>query len=154
MPQFSDRDLLAHQVSLRPDDWLRKRVFMPKLHFAFVPYFSGSDIYFSLRIKPNKEKTPDTLKYTWHLRARGNEELYSSGSGVAVTSDKEYKTRLLLGHFSFTDEYRLDLRVTRGNEQQSDNVADFEVTSRASVEKDFLLITLSLVIGVVIGALT
>jgi len=154
MPQFSDRNFFGHQVCLRPDDWLRKPVFMPKLHFAFMPYFSGSDISFSLRIKPNKGKTPDTLKYTWYLRERGNEELYNSGSGVAVISDKEYKARLFLGHFSFTNEYKLDLKVTRGDEQQSDNVGDFEATSRASVEKSFLWIVLSLVIGIVIGKLT
>ena len=154
MSQFSDRNFFGHQVCLRPDDWLRKRFFMPKLHFAFVPYFSGSDISFSLCIKPNEGKKPDTLKYTWYLSARGDKEPFKSDSDVAVISDKEYETKLFLGHFSFTNEYKLDLKVTRANTQQFDTVADFEVTSRAIVEKNFWWIILSLVIGVIIGKLT
>lgn len=151
MSQFSDRDFFGYRVCVRPDDWLRKRTVMPKLHFTVVPYFSGSDISFSLCVKPNKERSPSTLKYTWHLRKKGEEEPCNSGSGIAVVSNEKYPTKLFLGHFSFTDEYMLDLKVTRGDEQESQNVADFEVTSRATLLKDFWLVILALVIGIIIG---
>lgn len=135
MPQFLDRTFHGYRVYVRPDDWLRKPFVVPKLHFvAFFPYLSGSDIYFSVHIKLNEEKKdepPVTLKYTWYLRTKDGGKTCNSGDGIAVISDKEYKTRLFLGNFPFTGEYKLDLKVTCDNNTQLDNVASFEVTSRA-----------------------
>ena len=157
MAQFLDRDFFGYQVCLRPDDWLRKRLVVPKLHFvALFPYFSGSDIYFSLRIKPNKEirgRPPTTIKYTWYLSKRGDKEHCNSDSGVAEVADKKYKTRLFLGSFSFTDEYKLDLEVTRDNEPQSDNVANFEVTSRANFDLKLLWLLIGAVITIIGGVI-
>ena len=156
MAQFLDRDFWGYQVRLRPDDWLRKRLVVPKLHFvALFPYFSGSVIHFSLHIRPGKEirgQFPTTLKYTWYLSKRGDKEPCSSGSGVAET-DKGDTKRLALGNFSFTDEYKLDLEVTRDDESQSDNVANFEVTSRADFDLRLLWLLVGAVLAIIGGVI-
>lgn len=157
MAQFLDRDFWGYQVRLRPDDWLRKRLVVPKLHFvALFPYFSGSVIHFSLHIKPSKEirgQPPTTLKYTWYLSKRDDKEPCNNDSGVAEVADKGDKKRLSLGSFPFTDEYKLDLEITRDDELQSDNVANFEVTSRADFNLKFLWLLVGAVLTIIGGVI-
>jgi len=154
MPQFSDRDFFGHQICLRPEDWLRKRTFVPVLNMTMVPYFYGSDIYFILRIKPNKGKTTKTLKYTWYLLKKDDKKPCNSGAGIAVVSSKEYKAKLFLGHLSYTYEYKVDIEVSMNSEMHKETMADFETTSRAIAEWKVFWFLVGVIVTIVVGFLT
>jgi hypothetical protein len=79
---------------------------------------------------------------------KGSDLPEHEGEGVVKSPDMSANTHNLnLGHFPFTDEYRLDLEVCAGHMVRRQTVLDFELLSRSSA----IINGWWLIIGAVIG---
>ena len=152
MSQFSDRIFWGYQVSVRPHgDFLRK-VIIPKWNISFMPYFAGADIVFKLKIKPTKSAIScSDLKYEWYLFKKDDEEPCELGLCTTLSPVQVHENLINLKHFSYTNEYRLDLKVTANERELTQTVADFEITSRASVQLTFVWTMIGFIVGFILG---
>jgi hypothetical protein len=157
MSQFLDRGFFDYGFTLRPNDRVRSIVRIPFLNLELVPYFIGSDISVKLRIKPTSKAKPNILCYEWRLFKKNSPDLVNSGKGVAdMTKTNDHKTNLFLTHFSYTDEYSVDMNVTANGqtESQSQTMLDLEITSRASVMMNWWWLVLGGAVGFLLGKIT
>jgi hypothetical protein len=149
MSQFSPRAYSGFKVITTPNDWLRRWLIVPLLYLELLPYFSGADIVFDVKMIRQRNDKLKPFNYKWNLYKKGSENAERSGSGANTKPSKVFRTKLHIGHFSYTDEYRLDLTIEQNGSTESHTVADFEITSRA----DMLLNGWWLIIGGVAGYL-
>ncbi|HEX9896743.1 MAG TPA: hypothetical protein VGA85_03675 [Dehalococcoidales bacterium] len=156
MSQFSDREFYGYAIALRPNDWLRSWFRILGLNLDLMPYFSGCDIYFNFIIAPTKRAIPSpSIKYTWQLYKKGgNNQADANGSGSISNLTIKHKKKLFIGHFSYTDEYRLELEVELGGEKEDQTVADFEITSRAGALMNGWLLVIGGLVGYLLGRIT
>ena len=156
MSQFSPRIYFnEYRVTARPNDNFRRHL-IPRLNLGILPYFNGADILFDLSILPIKRKTTlPILKYSLYLsKKRGNALIPIASNTIANVTHKAYKTTVSIGHFSFTDEYKLDMEIEYNGKAERLTIADFEIKSRASAQLlliGFLLGLIATVIGYFIG---
>ena len=153
MSQFTDRYYFDYKVSLRPNDWLRSWFRFSPLNLELVPYFFGSDISVKLHIKPTKTAIPSILNYEWRLYKKNSIEPENIGKGVAdMVNNSDYKTTLLLKHFSYTDEYRVDVDIMVNGNTKSQTMGDLEITSRANALLSGWWVVIGGVVGYLIGS--
>jgi hypothetical protein len=152
MSQFIDREYFGYIVSLHSSDWIRSWFRFPPLNLEFVPYWSGSEIYVTLKIKRTPSAKPSVLQYEWKLFKKGNTEPENNGKGVVdMTVNNTFKTRVLLNHFSFSDEYKIDLIINKDNESKLQTVGDIQITNRAEAMQSNLSLVISVIIGGIFG---
>ncbi|MBI4288311.1 MAG: hypothetical protein HY671_07795 [Chloroflexi bacterium] len=152
MSQFSPRSYFGYSFVVRPgdNDWLRRHLIVSKYSLSVLPYFAGADLVFNLRVTPTENAVPCAkLRYDWYLFRKGEKDACNRGHWDIVSPRDEYKGKIDLGHFAFTDEYRLDLEVTANGDKDCQTVADFEITSRANMQMAIIWFFLATALSVV-----
>jgi hypothetical protein len=138
MSQYSTRNYFGYNIYLRPsvNDQIRRHLIIPKYDISLVPYFGGSDIVLDLIIKPTYRIIPcSSLKCKWALYLKDKVEPCKVSDELEIRPNIHTHPKLInLGHFSFTNEYRLDLEVSIGDKSLKHDVADIEITSRANMQ--------------------
>jgi len=152
MSQFSPRMLFGYSISVLPDDWLRKRLVVPKLYLELFPYLAGADIIFNIHIAPTPmAKLCSSFNYEWRLYKKEYNEATRIGIGKNPNPSKVFIDKLSIGHFSYTGEYRLDLAVTIGGDTECQTVADFEISSRANFQLKFIWFVAGAILTIIAG---
>jgi hypothetical protein len=149
MPQFSKREFFGYIVYVYPgwNDKIRKS--LHKIRFDRLPYFTGADIIFTLEITPMEHaESCSELKYVWYLIPEVEKDVpITSGDGVYLNPNKDYKANIVLPHISFPNNYKLDIEVILNDKKRRQCVADFEITPRSSNEFKFIWSIWTIIIG-------
>ena len=98
MSQFTDRIYFGYKVILRPswNDFLRPWLIIPIVKYSILPYFTGADLVFSLKIKPTKHAMNcRRIEYNWFLYKKGVEEPIYNKGGINELPQKTYKSKIL-----------------------------------------------------------
>jgi len=123
---------------------------IPKWNYVLVPYFTGADIVYKLQITPTKSAIPcSELKYNWILLKKDTDKPEDTNGGIVKSPSKEHTAEINLGHFPFSNEYKLDLQVTVNNTTESKTVADIEIISRANVQLTLIWAILAFIFGII-----
>lgn len=154
MPQFQTRGYSDYLVVVRPADWLRRRLVIPRLEMCVFPYLSGTDVDFRMTVKPKVKNMPlPEMSYTVYIQKKGESDWREFASQNHEASNSPICVILHLGHFSYSDEYAVELKIDINGKSIRQNIADIEFWSRANFEIGFVGLVLGAILGVLFSHL-